>query len=201
MLPSGTKLWNPVTKTRVVIVRTAAESGGRELIVDWVVAPGERMVAAAHLHPGPGGVVAERFELLAGTAGYRVGRRKGLGSAPHVWEIPCNIAHVHPWNAGDNTMHVRQTISLAEPDTKLLGGVQDFFETLVALSQQGRADRKGNIRGQLQNSLSLYELLLPGTYLAGVPRRLQEVVLGALATLARRRGLSAYVAPRPPSQS
>lgn len=197
MLPSGTELWNPVTKTRVVIVRTAADTGGRELVVDWIVAPGERMVSAAHLHPGPEGVVAERFELLAGTAGFRVGRRSGAVSAPHTVEVPCNTAHVHPWNEGSVPMHVRQTIALPEPDRRLLEGVQNFFETLVALSQQGRADRNGNIRGHLQNALTLYELLVPGTYLAGPPHGLQRVVLGSMAALARRRGLEAYVAPKP----
>jgi hypothetical protein len=66
----------------------------------------------------------------------------------------CNIAHVHPWNAGGSAMHVRQTISLLRPDAKLLDGVQDFFETLVALSQQGRADHKGTSVGSFRVRLA-----------------------------------------------
>lgn len=196
MLAGGEELWNPVTRTRVVFVRTPAETGGRELVIDWIVPPGERLVAKAHVHPGPEGLMAERFAVLAGTAGYRVGWRRGRGTPPHAWEVPCNVSHVHPWNAGRDPLHVRQSIRPPDPDPELLGDVQAYFETLVALSQQGRAGRKGQIHGVLQNALTLYELLLPGTYLARVPWWLQRALLGALADIARRCGMSAYVPPQ-----
>jgi hypothetical protein len=195
MARPGDELWNPVTETRVVFVATAHDSGGRELVVDWIMRPGQRLVAAAHLHPGGPGVEAEHWQVLAGSAGYRVGRDEGTGTSPHEWSVPANTAHVHPWNVGGDELHVRQSVRPPEPDLDLLDGVERYFETLTALSQRGRADRKGNIRNPLQNALTLYELLLPGTYLARVPKAVQRIALGGLAAVARRAGLQAYHEP------
>jgi hypothetical protein len=195
MAQSGDVLWNPVTRTMLTVAVSAADDAGRRLVLDWVVPPGERLVAAEHLHPGPNGLTIETFEVLAGKAGYRLAGRDGQCIAPGTIAIPANAAHIHPWNAGVTDLSVRQTILPDPPDLPLLVGVERFFETLAALSQRGAADRNGNIRGVLQNALSLSELLLGGTYLAKVPKGLQAMALGGLASLARRRGLSAYVEP------
>ncbi|KAB2910138.1 MAG: hypothetical protein F9K29_25365 [Hyphomicrobiaceae bacterium] len=81
MAQSGDQLWNPVSKTCIIFISTAEESAGKELVVDWIVDPGKRLVAAAHLHPGPQGAVAETLEVLAGVAGCRIGRETLRGAA------------------------------------------------------------------------------------------------------------------------
>ncbi len=195
MAQSGDVLWNPVTRTLLTVTVSAAEGEGRRLVLDWVVPPGERLVAAEHLHPGPEGLTVETFEVLGGEAGCRIAGKDMRCPAPGTIAIPANTAHIHPWNVGATDLSVRQTILPDPPDMALLVGVERFFETLTALSQRGAADRDGNITGVLQNALSLSELLLGGTYLAKVPKGLQAMALGGLASLARRRGLTAYVEP------
>lgn len=57
------------------------------------------------------------------------------------------------------------------------------------------ASPDGEIRGRLQNTLTIHDLFVSGTFLAGPPRFAQRAVLGAVATLARARGLRAYHRP------
>ena len=153
MARPGDTYFNPVTRTKMVFATTAASSGGNELAIDWSVPPGERLAATAHCHAGPEGFGIEHFDLLGGSAACRIGREEFSANAPHTFTIPTNTSHVHPWNTGMTTMRVRQRITPPTPETAILEGVERFFETLTALSQQGRANRKGDIRNPLRARL------------------------------------------------
>jgi hypothetical protein len=191
----GDTYFNPVTKTKLVFAGTANSSGGRELAIEWFVPPGERLAAAAHCHAGPDGFGIEHFDLIAGSATCRIGRAEWSATAPHTFVIPANTPHVHPWNIGMTTMHVRQRITPPVPEPAILQGVERFFETLTALSQQGRANRKGDIRNPLQGALVLTDGLLPVTYIAGIPIGAQTWLLNGLAGLGRRLGYQAHIMP------
>ena len=191
----GDTYFNPVTRTKLVFVGTAASSGGRELAIEWFVPPGERLAAAAHCHAGPEGFGIEHFDLLEGSAACRIGRAELSASAPHTFTVPANTSHVHPWNTGTTTMRVRQRITPPTPETGILEGVEQFFETLTALSQQGRANRKGDIPNPLQGALVLTDGLLPVTSVAGIPVGVQTWLLNGLAGLGRRLGYQAHIMP------
>jgi quercetin dioxygenase-like cupin family protein len=181
--PSG--LW-------AVFVDTPSTSEGCRLEVEWHVPPGGRLVAADHYHPGG----PEVWRVLAGTAGYRLDGAEHTGRAPHDYTVPASTSHGHPWNAGEDELVVRQIIDTAgEPMPELVGGVQGFFETLFAFAQRGELEPNGDIRGRLQNVLTIHDLLVPGTFLAGPPRLAQRAVLGGLAALARATGKRAYHEP------
>jgi hypothetical protein len=195
MAQQGDTYFNPVTNTKLVFTAAARDSGGRELVMDWFVAAGERLAAAAHCHTGPDGLLIEFFDVIAGHAACRIGKETVEASAPLTFAIPTNTPHVHPWNIGRGALHVRQRIVLPEPDLALLEGVERFFETLTALSQQGRANRKGDIRNPLQGALVLTDGLLPVTHLAGIPVGLQMKVLNALSTLGTALGYRAHIMP------
>jgi hypothetical protein len=197
MASAGDAFYNPTTHTRIVFVQVPADTGGASMVVDWYVPPGERLPAARHYHAGPDGVPVERFEVLHGVAGCRVGRAvHSLGAGDRV-DIPFNVTHVHPWNVSDTLLHVRQSSFLPEPDLKVLTGVERFFETLVALSQQGKATRRGDIRNPLQSALTLHETLIDPTFLPVIPRGVQKRVFARLAAIARRRGYRGVIAPEP----
>lgn len=191
----GDTYFNPVTKTRLVFVTTADDSGGRELAMDWFVPPGERLAAAAHQHNGPDNRSIEFFDLREGSAACRIGKTAHTASAPHTFAIPANTPHVHPWNTGQSMLQVRQRIVLPDPDAALLKGVERFFETLTALSQRRKANRKGDIYNPLQGALVLNDGLLPVTTIAGIPIGLQVKVFGGLSALARRLGYQAHIMP------
>lgn len=195
MANPGDTYFNPVARTKLVFVTTSASSGGRELEMEWLVPTDERLAAAAHCHAGPEGFGIEHFDLLEGSAAWRIGREEFSANAPHTFTIPTNTSHVHPWNIGATVMKVRQRITPPTPDMAILAGVERFFETLTALSQQGRANRKGDIRNPLQGALVLADGLLPVTYLAGVPLGVQVRLLSGLAGLARRLGYQAHIMP------
>lgn len=177
---------------RLLFVETPSASEGRRLEMEWHVPPGRRLIAADHYHPdGP-----ERWAVLEGSAGHRLDGCEHAVAAPAQWAIEASTPHTHPWNRGDGELVVRQLIDTSErPMPELTGGVQGFFETLFAFAQRGELTADGEIRGGLQNALTINDLLLPGTFLAGRPRFAQRTALGAAAALARARGLRAYHRP------
>lgn len=196
MAQQGDSLFNPVTRTRIVFVAVPAGNGGRELAVDWHVAPGEMLPVAPHYHAGPSGQIAETFTIIAGTATLKVGGKTLTVSAPNAVDIGFNQTHTHPVNAGSDELHVRQTGVRIDPEPETLGRIEQFLKTLVALSQQGKANRKGDITNPLQAALTIDELLLDPTFLPILPRRFQALAFGLLARIARRCAYTAYHKPQ-----
>ncbi len=196
MARQGDNLFNPVTKTRIVFVTVPADNGGRELAVDWYVPPGEMLPAAPHYHAGPDGRIAETFTVIAGTATFKVGNQRLTVRAPDAVDIGFNRVHTHPANAGGDELHVRQTGVRVDPEPETLARVEQFLETLVALSQQGKANRRGDIANPLQAALTIHDLLLDPTFLPVLPRGFQTAAFGLLARMARRRGYAAYHKPQ-----
>jgi hypothetical protein len=176
---------------RLVFVETAGSTGGAALALDWFVPRGGRLVALPHVHPFD----AEGFEIHSGRARYRVGRHVYERSAPYAFAVPPGALHVHPANAGETVLHVRQTLRPDPANPALVEGVERFFETLFALSQRGRVLSIGLIADPLQSAVTLGEHLLPSTYLPWLPHRVQRALIGGLETLARRRGYEAHVEP------
>jgi hypothetical protein len=191
-LMPGDELWDP-RGVSARFIRTTAGSDPAALEVEWTVPVGHRLVALPHVHPdGP-----EEWRVVSGVARYGLRWRRHTARAPEGWTVPGNNAHVHPANVGHEPLVVRQTIAPEPPQPDLTGGVERYFETVFALAQDGGVDRFGRIRDPLQDALTLWENLVPGTYLAGIPRPLQRAGLGTFAKLARRRGRSAWIeAPR-----
>jgi hypothetical protein len=188
---AGLELNDETRGLRLLYRETAAESGGLRLEMEWTVEPGKQTVGRPHVHATGG---QESFALLAGEAGYKVGGKERRERAPHEWPIPPDTSHVHPWNVGDEPLCFRQTIVTGDPSNGLTDGVGRYFETVFALSAQGKVDERGDITDFLQSALTIRELLMPGSWLPVVPRPLQRTLFGSLASLARSRGRQAYVA-------
>lgn len=197
MAKPGDTYFNPVTRTKLVFVTTAESSGGMTLAMDWFVPAGERLAAIPHCHSGPDGIGIEHFDLLEGSAACSIAGRRQEAKAPFTFTVPCNTPHIHPWNTGSTTLHVRQRITPPEPSFDILAGVERFFETLTALSQQGRANRRGDIFNPLQASLLLTSSLFPVTYVAYLPVAMQGAALGGMSRLARRLGYPEHLMPTP----
>ena len=171
---------------RLRVLRTSDTTGGRALELEWHVPVGERLVALPHRHVG----IPERFEIVRGSARHWVGRRRLTAHRGDAWVVSAGTSHVHPGNVGSEPLVVRQSIELDEPDPALVGGVERYFETIFALENDGRVDRFGRIKNPFQDALTLSDTLIPGTYLSGVPIGLQRAVIGLLARIARRRGMT-----------
>lgn len=195
MARRGSRIFNPVTRTHVVFEAAPSENEGRAIVVDWFVPPGEMLPGRPHVHIGPAGQVAESFDILAGTAEVVVNGRTIELSAPATLDIHFNQNHVHPANVGKVELHVRQRAEPEPPQPDVLLRLEQFFETLMALSQRGKVRRNGDMKDPLQLALSMQEFLLDPTFVAGVPQGLQKAMIGGMARLARKLGYRAYHEP------
>ena len=99
MIHAGDTIHNPVTGERLVFRQTSRETNGEAVVIETFVQP-NGFVAAAHVHPSQ----EERFEVLRGSVGFRVGRRKLVAGPGKRLTVPAGTPHKF-WNAGDEEAH------------------------------------------------------------------------------------------------
>jgi quercetin dioxygenase-like cupin family protein len=130
MIHKGDRLENPVTGEVLVFHRTSAETNGESVLVETIVRP-HGSVAAAHVHP----FQTERFEVLAGVLGLRVGDEELLAGPGDVAVVPPGTPHRF-WNAGQ-----AEARFLAEVRPALQ--FESLIETMFTLAAEGKTNRKG----------------------------------------------------------
>ena len=130
MIRAGDVIENPVTGERIVFHKTSRETGGQAVVIETFVQP-DGFVAAAHVHPNQ----EERFEVLAGSVGFRVGREKIVGGPGHRLTVPAGTPHKF-WNAGDD---VARFVCEVRPALQF----ESLLETMFALAADGKTNRKG----------------------------------------------------------
>jgi quercetin dioxygenase-like cupin family protein len=167
---------NPLSGEQIVIVRSAADTGGQ--VLDWTLrlAPGGR-VPSSHAHPEQ----QETFTVLAGTMRFRVGWRRLVAGPGERVSVPPGAVH-HFANAG------RVTARVAIESRPALH-MQELLETAAALAQdQHRAGRTLPRPLDLALFMTEFEHEVAAPYL---PRALVRLVMRRLARIARTRGLDA----------
>jgi quercetin dioxygenase-like cupin family protein len=95
MIRTGDVVTNPVTGEQLRFVKTAGDTGGEAVVVEVTVEP-DGFVAAAHVHP----YQSERFEIVSGRVGFRLGREKLEAGPGDVVVVEPGTAHKF-WNAAD----------------------------------------------------------------------------------------------------
>jgi quercetin dioxygenase-like cupin family protein len=126
----GDTIENPVTGERIVFLATARETGGEAVVIEAHVQPGG-CVAAAHVHPHQ----EERFNVVAGTVGFRLGRKRFVAVAGDELTVPAGTPHRF-WNAGDD---VARFVCQIRPALQF----ESLLETMFALARDGKTNRKG----------------------------------------------------------
>jgi quercetin dioxygenase-like cupin family protein len=101
MTRAGDTVTNPATGERVTFVRTAVDTGGEllELELTW---PQEGQRAAEHVHPE----MEERYEVLSGTAAFRIAGEEQTAGPGDVVTVPPNTAHL-AWNPTPNPVKLK----------------------------------------------------------------------------------------------
>ena len=130
MIRTGDSIENPVTGELLVFHQTSADTGGEKVLFETYVRP-EGFVAAAHVHPKQ----EERFQVLAGRVGFRIGRERTIAELGQQLVVPPGTAHRF-WNAGDGTARF-----LCEVRPAL--GFEELIETMFSLAAAGRTNKKG----------------------------------------------------------
>jgi quercetin dioxygenase-like cupin family protein len=169
----GQTLENPASGERITIRQTAAQTGGELLALDLELPAGRRVPGPLHVHP----LQEERFEVVAGTMRFTMGREKIVAGPGEVVTVPAGVKHDFA-NVGDDDAFVRVEV---RPALKM----EQLFETAVGLAQEGRT-MLGGIPKPLDLALFTeeFEDEVQGAF---PPRWLQRLVLAPLAWLARRR--------------
>jgi mannose-6-phosphate isomerase-like protein (cupin superfamily) len=178
MISPGFETTDPITQTRVVVVKGAQETGGRGWVVENYCPEGAAPWVAAHVHR----TWTETFEILQGTATYRLGTTEHTLRTGEVVVMPPRVAHVHPWNTGSGVMVFRQTNDFGAVTPDAVHDVLGAFATINGLAREGRIGKKGIPKNPLQAAATIRTLTKHGGFDAAVPIPLQ---LGVGATFGR----------------
>jgi mannose-6-phosphate isomerase-like protein (cupin superfamily) len=130
MIRPGDRLENPVTGEMLVFRRTSVETAGECVVVETIVRP-HGFVAAAHVHPHQ----TERFEVLAGRIGIRIGDRSLTAKPGDVAVVPPGTPHRF-WNAGQEEARFLCEIRPALQ-------FESLIETMFTLAAAGKTNAKG----------------------------------------------------------
>jgi quercetin dioxygenase-like cupin family protein len=130
MIRAGDVLENPITGERLVFRKTSRETNGEAVVIEAFVKP-NGFVAAAHLHP----YQEERFQILRGSVGFRVGREEVVAGPGQRLTVPSGTPHKF-WNAGDEEAHF---VCEVRPALQF----EQLIETMFGLADDGKTNRKG----------------------------------------------------------
>ena len=174
MVKLGTEIESPQTGERLVFRSTADSSNGALFQAELTVQPGGYVVRS-HIHP----TQEERFVVLEGAYGYRIGAATGVAKAGQTLSCPPGVPHSQ-WNAGDSVMRIYYEHRPA------LTSAEIFFETQFGLSRDGKLQPNGDIR-MLQGAVLLAEV---GDFLrpSSPPLFVQNALFPLLAAIGRSRG-------------
>ncbi len=165
MATRGDEFSNPSGGQRLIMRRTAAETGGEVLEMEACYAPGGQP-PPLHAHPRQ----EERFTQLAGAMRVRVAGREHHLQTGDVLVIPAGTPHTM-WNDGDEEARFRWEIRPALRS-------ESFFEQLYALA--GSSGRPPLLALAAHFRTYRDEFQLTGTA--------QRLLFGVLGALARLRG-------------
>jgi len=177
---------NPITGERVEILVSPEDSDGAKFVADFITKPHKVSVVGSHVHTQ----FVERVEVISGTGCYKLGDTTHTVKVGDIINLPPFMPHRHPWNIGDDDLHVRQTTVLVHPDLDGLMRTLRGVETINGLVREGKVNPKNGLPNILQLAVIL-QSFWPHTYLAGIPIPLQIGLLGPLALIGYAQGYRA----------
>ena len=188
MITAGFAFEHPVTRTRVTVLESDAETGG----MGWLLeirrfAPAPDL--AEHLHM----TWTEIFEIVSGTARYSLDGVEGTLRAGESFVVPPRHLHIHPWNATGNELVYRQRDRFAEPSAAAVQDVLGVLATRGGMIREGVAPRSA-VGKLLQQAVTARTVMRHGAYMSR-PSVFAQNAIGA--TLGRLGELLGYRAVHP----
>lgn len=177
MAYKGQILRNPITGEVVEFLETAKETRGAYSQFKTTLKPGSGF-AVEHFHIGGD----ESFEVLSGTLTYKLSGKQGTIQAGESITLPKGSVHAH-WNNHDTDLVMLQTIT---PSLD----VDRFLTALLGLATDNKLDKTG--QPPLLQVLLWIRELQSKTYLAAIPRSVQDGLAFLLAPIAKVRGYRAF---------
>jgi len=130
MIRKGDTIENPTTGERVRFLKTSAETGGENVLIETTVAP-DGFVAAEHVHP----FQSERFEVLSGEVEFKLDGKTIVGRAGDVVMVEPGAAHRFR-NIGEEEVRFMTEVRPALSS-------ETFLETMFGLASDGKTNSKG----------------------------------------------------------
>ncbi len=175
-MKTGDTFENPITGEYGYIRTGTAETNGQLVVVDLRVRPGGA-VAGEHFHR----TITERFTVVSGKIGYKLGGREGIATAGDTLDLPKGITHDW-WNAGNEEARVIVQISPAHR-------FEQMITTMFCLAKEGKTNAKG-----MPNLLQLAVIsseFRDVIQFVNPPVWVQRVLFGLLAPVGRLLGYKA----------
>lgn len=184
MIRTGFEITETRTQTRTVLIAGAEEMDGRGWILEVHCPEGAASSILPHLHE----TWTETFEIVQGTASYRLdGAVHSLAAGERVI-FPPRVPHEHPWNSGTGPMVYRQTNDFGARTPEAVTEVLGVFATVNDLAREGRVSADGKPTHPLQLAATVRALGRHGGYDATVPVALQKVVAATMGRVAEWLG-------------
>ena len=117
MWPTGTTVYNPVTREWGRLVESPADNGGAYIKAELLAQPTAH-VAGPHYHP----TQEEKFEVVSGELHYRLGDTTGVIGPGEQVTVPPG-AHHDWWNASDTVCNAFVTVTPAGRFHEMIGAV------------------------------------------------------------------------------
>ena len=173
-----------LTQARTVVTETDAENGGAGFTLEMTCLSGRGPNIVEHQHES----WTETFEILSGTAQYRLDSKHLKAKAGETIVMPPNVAHVHPWCAGDTEMTYRQTTRFETPNPQAVQDTLGSFATVNGLAREGKVDAQGLPKHPLQMAATLRTLGKHGGYSTRLSIPAQKILSATLGRLAEALG-------------
>ena len=175
---TGTVIENPPAGQRLHLDESPADTGGHSFTAEWTIAPRRgRDGVPPHIHR----TATERFTVTAGRGRYLIGKEeRELGPGESV-EMAPGVPHIHPWSVSDEELRYTQETTASPPNQAELDRALDALATMFALAREGKTNAQG-VPSQLQ-MIAIGRYIMPGTYLAGLPIGVQNVLMPVLAAI------------------
>ena len=187
MIQAGFTIENPITKGRTIVLKSAAETNGTGWLLEHHSIPHAPPEVSEHLHL----TWTETFEIIAGTACYKLDGVQKTASAGDTIIMPPRQPHIHPWNAGETELVYRQLTVFDRPNAHAVQDVLGAFATIAGLAREGKVNQRGVPKNPLQLAATLKTLNKYALYDAKLPRRVQDVLAATLGSLAEALGYKA----------
>jgi quercetin dioxygenase-like cupin family protein len=179
MARAGDEMVDPNTGERTIFRKTAKETDGELLQLDWIGKAGW-VAGPPHVHP----YQEERFEVISGTLGSHVAGVERIHEAGEVVTAPAGSVHT-VWNAGGEEEEVHTLVEF-RPALRM----ETVLETLTGLARDGKTNKAGVPKNPLRLALIAHDYE-DEIYLAQPPLFVQRVIFGVLAKVGRLFGYRA----------
>ena len=187
MIGQGFETTDPITQTRLVVVMGAQETGGRGWVTEVHCPQGAAPWGPAHIHR----TWTETFEILQGTASYRLGTAVHTLRKGETIVMPPGVPHEHPWNTGSGVMIFRHTNDFGASTPEAVHDVIGAFAAINGLAGEGRIGKNGVPKNPLQAAATIRTLTKHGGFDAALPIPFQLAFSATFGRLAEALGYRA----------